>query len=229
MPEVICRGGYANLGGRCLPVKATGKATKKAKHAIYSGQPSGTHTAMESNEAKKEVRGTRSIKGDMARGSYKGQVMDHDSGNNVMGGSDDGWNVRHGDRMTNTQTPRGNKNATVTGGTGYRRGTPSNAESHIVTNPQKRGVTPKVSTSGRKRHRVNQGYMRDIKRTIKGNGDYGKNTTPSNNGTGGGLGSFHGYKRDAMGNKKPRGFHKKRKQSGGHNGGGFLNHRRDAF
>lgn len=228
MSEIVCRGGYANLGGRCLPMQARGKATKKAKHAIYSKEPKGFHNAMPSNEAKQEVRGTRNVVGDKSN-AYRGNTMGHESGNNVSGGSDDRWGVRHGDRMTHTNTPSGPKNATVTGGTGFRRGTPSNAESHIVTNPQKRGVTPKIGTSGRKRHGVNQGYMKDIKRAIKGNGDYGSNTMPSNQGTGGGEGPYHGYRRDSMGNKKPKGFLKKRRQKGGHNSGGFLNHRRDAF
>ena len=226
--EITCRGGYANLGGRCLPVKATGKATKKAKHAILSGQPSGTHSAMESNEAKQEVRGMRKPKGEMSRGSWEGQEMDKVGGSSVMGGADDRYHQRHGDRMTKMNIPRGRKNATVTGGTGHRPGTPNNAERHIITNPQKRGVTPKVMNSGRKRKRTDAGNMPDMKRVIKGNGEYGSNRTPSNNGTGGGMGSFHGYHKDSMGSKKARGFHKKRRQRDGRNSG-FLDHTRDAF
>lgn len=228
--EIICRGGYANLGGRCLPVNATGKATKKAKHAILSKKPSGTHAAMESNEAKQEVRGNRKPVGEKSRGSWRGQEMDKVGGSSVMGGSDDRFHQRHGDRMTNMNTPRGRNNATVTGGTGFRGRTPSNAESHIITNPQKKGVTPKVGNSGKKRKRTDRGNMTDMKRVIRGNGEFGSNVMPSNGGTGGGQGKYHGYHKDSMGkSKKGRGFLKKRRQRGGHNPGGFLNHRRDEF
>lgn len=226
MSDVVCRGGYANLGGRCLPVR--GKAAKKAKHAIYSGKPSGTHTAMESNEAKQEVRGTRKPNAEISRGAWSGQEMDKVGGSSVMGGADDRFHQRHGDRMTNMNMPRGRNNATVTGGTGFRKGTPSNAEQHIITNPQKKGVTPKVMNSGRKRKRTDAGNMYDMKRVIKGNGEFGSNKMPSNGGTGGGEAPYHGYHKDSMGSKKARGFLKKRRQRDGHNAG-FLNHRRDAF
>jgi hypothetical protein len=226
--NTVCRGGYANIGGRCL--EATGKATKKAKKAIVSRNKGSTPTnAMPSNEAKREVRGRRRIKGHNPRGGYKGNEMEHKGGGagNIRGGSDNSWHTKHGDRMMTNEIPRDKKLGVVSGGTGHRNGTPNNANSHVVTDPH-RGNTPRPRNS-KGRQKNDRGYVRTMKRSIKNNGDYERNVKPSNGGTGGGQGRYHGYGRDSMGSKKGKGFLKKRRASKGHNKGNYLNHRRDAF
>ena len=225
MSNITCRDGYKAKGGRCFQV--TGKAAKKARYALASKQPSGLHNAMPSNEAKEEVRGNRKPQGYNPRGAYKGQEMEHSGGGagNIRGGSNTAWHTKHGDRMVTSEIPKGKKLATVSGGTGHRGNTPY--ENTIVTDPQK-GRTPRpINSKGS--IGTDQGFVSKIKQTIKGNGDYGTNRTPSDR-TGGGQGKYHGYGRDRMGkSKKSRGFLGKRRASNGYNSGGFLNHRRDAI
>ena len=225
MGQIVCRNGYANIGGRCL--ETTGTATKKARYALSSKKPSGMRSAMPSNEAIQEVRGNRKPQGYNPRGAYKGQEMEHSGGGagNIRGGSNTSWHTKHGDRMVTSEIPKGKKLGVVSGGTGHRGNTPYNG--HIVTDPHK-GRTPKIRSS-KGRLGTDKGYMGSIKRSIKNNGDFGSNKMPSNGGTGGGTGKFYGYGRDSMGSKKGRGFLKKRRAQGGHNKGNYLNHRRDAI
>lgn len=194
MSNIVCTGGFVARHGKCI--KVTGKAPKKARVA-FKGDDYSTKmpSAMPSNEARQELRGTRKPQGVSARGAYEGQEMTGGGGAKgiIRGGSDSSF--KSGRRRKAKKTiPSGPKMATVSGGTGHRPGTPNNADSHIVTNPVK-GRTPRITNSKSGKGNF-QSYM---KKTITKNGDYAQSAMPSNNGTGGGQGNWNSRYLDSMG------------------------------
>lgn len=196
-----CAGGYEVRGGRC--VKVTGKAPGLAKKAVFGNDYKATKSAMVSNEARAEVRGSRKPSGVSARGSYMGQVMHGDggSGGAVRGGSDNPWTgKKHGDRYLNRSIPSGPRMSIVSGGTGHGARTPG--DNTIVTDPQM-GKTPEVRS--RKKSYNESRYSGVMNSIIRNSGEHMISGYPSNRGTGGGPGYYNPHKDTMSGALRPSG------------------------